>query len=333
MNNLSFVIAINSIFLASFFVFQNILLSIFLVIIALFFHKPANSETKAVANNEIMSTVKTKPKFVGFLPQAFLNIKLNNNSLQQNSLISLLLFIFLDSFFGYKLALFMAFFIFSFLNKLKSEVSYILALIFISINAFFNMLNSPESGNDPAIMAFFFIVIGIIWQVYEYRADPQAELETEENQDSPIFQFSFNNTSLKPYTLLFTVTIISGILLSAGYFLLNNIKTNQISKTNQTQPPKKTKIKYPLTVLNGSETKGLADSAATLLKSKKWDENFIITIGNADNSKYMNTILKYTPNLKSEIPKLAHDLDLELKTTVIGNSSNSGELILILGKY
>ena len=86
-------------------------------------------------------------------------------------------------------------------------------------------------------------------------------------------------------------------------------------------------------MLNGSETKGLADSAATLLKSKKWDENFIITIGNADNSKYMNTILKYTPNLKSEIPKLAHDLDLELKTTVIGNSSNSGELILILGKY
>jgi len=154
-------------------------------------------------------------------------------------------------------------------------------------------------------------------------ADPLTEFKEKmtEEEKSPISDTSSKKNYMWPILLVFIITI----LLLVGVFLYRNetntgnkINVVTLSPTPATAAPEPTRIidlaKYEIEILNGS---GI-DGEASRQKASLTAEGFTISsVGNADNSDYIDTIIK----AKAEVNK---DFIARLKN-VLNSSFTVGE--------
>ncbi|NMB83866.1 hypothetical protein GYA28_01095 [Candidatus Roizmanbacteria bacterium] len=97
------------------------------------------------------------------------------------AVVCLVLFLALEPSLGFNGAIFTVFFLFSHLNKLDSRASFFMALIFLGLTAFLSALGNQKPAEQTAITAYYFMIVGALWQVYEIRKEePETDIQNTE---------------------------------------------------------------------------------------------------------------------------------------------------------
>jgi len=81
----------------------------------------------------------------------------------------LLVFFVAEPLLGFNGSLFTAFFIFSHLNNLESSSAFFMSLIFLGITALLSFFLQEKAAEMTAITAFYFLIVGSIWNITETK--------------------------------------------------------------------------------------------------------------------------------------------------------------------
>lgn len=331
MDSLTIIFILNGVFFISFFLLKNIYIPLILSLLALF----------------ILLFV-SKQKNISSL-RAGLNLQnFNFNSRQNiNLIVCLIIFLVLERFIGFNGALFATFFIFAYLNKLDSRTSFFIALILLVITALFSIGGRTLIAEDVAVMVYYFLVIGVIWQIIEIRQDKSPEIESDiqeiDNQQpeeniiktySPQSEFSLNlftknNVVIAgAFVSLFLIIILFYSLYQKSYVAKKTVIISPVAFV--VTPASKLFQNVPFRILNATQVRGYAASAAATLRASGWDKEFNISIGNYDGTASAN-LLKYTKNLVEKIKLLEKDLNIQVTPIIINQATREAEMTLILG--
>ena len=325
MDSLTIILVLNGIFFISFFLLKNIYVSLFFSLLALFILLFASKK-------------KTIPSFRTSLNLSNFTI---NNSQYLITIACLVVFLVLEKFIGFTGALFATFFIFSYLNKLDSRTSFFIALILLIITALFSIGGRNSIAENVAVMVYYFLVVGVVWQIIELRQDktPETDAANQNPEEIVIKKFSpGSRLSLNFFTKKNVVIIIVSFFFSLSIFLFFFYYTKSIKESAIISPvdltititPKIFK-NIPFNVLNATKIRGHAASAAASLRTSGWDKEFDISIGNYDGTASAN-IVRYTENLTEKIKLLEKDLNIQVTPVIFNEATREAEMILILGK-
>jgi len=155
MNVFSVILITNIFFLFSAFISQNISISLLLSTVLFF------TFSYFVVNGKLKLT------------STHLNIKgLVLSGSRRNyvtTIICLLVFFVAEPLLGFNGSLFTAFFIFSHLNNLESSSAFFMSLIFLGITALLSFFLQEKAAEVTAITAFYFLIVGAIWNITETK--------------------------------------------------------------------------------------------------------------------------------------------------------------------
>ncbi|MEK7078901.1 MAG: LytR C-terminal domain-containing protein, partial [Patescibacteria group bacterium] len=206
---------------------------------------------------------------------------------------------------------------------------------------------------DIAILTYYFLVIGVVWQMIELRnVKPAEEVnpESDENEikivvKKEVFQRrspSYNYIFLKRGVLIISILVFFGFII---ILFVKQIKPPVIKKPvvkQQIVTPIITPIITPilkpvahasLVILNATDIRGLAGSSAATLRKDGWHKEFDISTGNYVGKETLSTnILKYTKNLEDKISLLERSLNIRVTPILLKQATQEAELTLILGK-
>lgn len=312
MDSLTIIFILNGIFFISFFLLKNIYISLTLSLLTLFALLFISKQKKIPSVNDSFR----------------LSIPVLNNSQYVATIVCLVIFLVLEKFIGFNGSLFATFFIFAYLNKLESRTSFFIALILLVITALFSIGGRTRIAEDVAIMVYYFLVVGVVWQIIEIRQEKPDDTEVIKQKLEKII--NKKNFIIIGYSIAFFL----GITLS--YFLYKKIPKSLLVKKPVaiispviTQTPRILK-NIPLSILNATDIRGYAASNAAILRATGWEKEFDISIGNYDGTASAN-ILRYTKNLTEKIKALEKDLKIKVTPIILKQSSREAEMILILG--
>ncbi|MBI5122356.1 hypothetical protein HZA75_00695 [Candidatus Roizmanbacteria bacterium] len=326
MDSLTIIFILNGVFFISFFLLKNIYISLTLSLFTLFILL-------------FVSKKKTIPSL-----RACLNLPsfTFHNSQYLNMIVCLIIFLVLEKFTGFNGALFATFFIFAYLNKLDSRTSFFIALILLVITALFSIGGRNSIAEDVAIMVYYFLIIGVIWQIIEIRQDKFQETNIDSQYLEEIVIKKYTSESIPSLNFLTKKNVILigvSVSLSLIIFLFYSLytKSRPVKESIPISPialtitftPKLFK-NVPFKILNATDIRGYAASTAATLRTSGWGKEFDISIGNYDGTASAS-LLKYTKNLKEKIKLLKKDLKIQITPIIIKQSSHEAEMILILG--
>lgn len=311
MDSLTIIFILNTVFFISFFLLKNIYISLILSLLSLFILL-------------FLSKQKTIPSLRTSLNLSSFTL---NNSQYLNTIVCLIIFLVLEKFIGFNGALFATFFIFAYLNKLDSRTSFFIALILLIITALFSIGGRGSIAEDVAIMVYYFLVVGVVWQIVEIRKDKTQEIEKYALQPS-----SFLNFFTKKNIILIGVSVSFSLIIFLFYSLYTksySVKKPTTIISSITPSPKLFK-NVPFKILNATDIRGYAASTAAILRASNWDKEFNISIDNYDGTASAN-MLRYTKNLAEKIKPLERDLKIQVTPIILNQASREAEMILILG--
>lgn len=326
MDSLTIIFILNGVFFVGFFLLKNIHIPLILSLLTLF----------------VLFFVTKQKKIPTFQTSLKLRGLLSHNNQYVVTIACLIVFIVLEKFIGFNSSLFLAFFIFAFLNKLSSRASFVMALIFFIVTVLFTIGSNIDAAQDMIVLVYYFLVIGVIWQIIERRNEGSTEeiiVDQEEEQVAPI-KFMLQRKSRFNFTINYKAILIIVIvlLLIAIIFLVVNKKPLQVKKKSiaPTVIPAisitPTPLRHvPLVILNGTGISGLANSTANTLRKAGWGNEFDISINNYDGSSSSN-ILQYTKTLEGKIKLLERDLHIQITPIILKDATREAEIKLILGK-
>ena len=326
MDSLTIIFILNGVFFISFFLLKNIYLSLFLSLLTLF----------------ILLFI-SKHKNIPSIPSSFHFSGIDLNKGQYiSTTVCLIIFFVLIKIVGFNSALFTSYFIFAYFNKLGSRESYFVALIILIITAIFSISGNIKAGQDTAILAYYFLVVGVVWQMIELRKEKSSEEnapgdDTESVASSEFIsrRRSYNNFTINYKAILIGIIIL--LFIAIILFVVNR-KPLLVKKTSITPtvapiisvvPTPFTHV--PFTILNATDIRGFAGSSAATLRKAGWDKEFDFTVANYDGTASAN-ILRYTTILKDKIKFLERDLKIQITPIVMKDATRAAEMTLILGK-
>src|SRR3989338_574169 len=239
-----------------------------------------------------------------------------------------IIFLVLEKFIGFNGSLFATFFIFAYLNKLESRTSFFIALILLVITALFSIGGRTRIAEDVAIMVYYFLVIGVVWQIIEIRQDKSDDTEAiKQELDISRPKFSFNFFTKKNNVIIGVIFSIFLVIILFNSFYKKSRLVKKSATPIITQTPRILK-NIPLSILNATDIRGYAASNAATLRTSGWEKEFDISIGNYDGTASAN-ILRYTKNLTEKIKALEKDLKIKVTPIILKQSSREAEMILI----
>ncbi len=328
MDSLTIIFILNGVFFISLFLLKNIFISLGLSLVTLF-------------TLLFVSKKQYIPSFhAGFSASRF---TISNNHYTV-TIACLLIFLLLETFIGFTAALFAAFFIFSYLNKVDSRTSFFVALVLLVITAFLSASGNTRAAEDIAILVYYFLVIGVVWQIIELRKEkPEEEvIPIQKIERVKVISHTFmrhygptNNFFTKKNVIMISVLTFLFFALFFSFFWIRSTMRRQSSIkpiAKQTIAPSPTPFKHvPFAILNATSIRGFAASSAATLRKAGWDDEFDMTIGNYEGSASAN-ILKYTKTLEKKIKLLELDLNIQITPIVIKEATRGAEMTLILGE-
>lgn len=159
MDNFSLIFFINLVFFSSLLLFRNVFIPLIITVgflAAIFW---------LIKNNKLRPEQLQVP-----FP------KINLNSINYISGVAcLVLFLILEKYIGFNSALLSAFFLFSHLNKLDSRAGFSMALIILIITAVLSISKNLKAGQEMAILAYYFLIVGAVWATMELRHEEAEE--------------------------------------------------------------------------------------------------------------------------------------------------------------
>ena len=314
MDSLTIIFILNGVFFIRFFFLKNIYISLALSLLTLFALLFISKQKKIPSVNDSFR----------------LSIPTLNNSQYVMTIVCLIIFLVLEKFIGFNGALFATFFIFAYLNKLESRTSFFIALILLVITALFSIGGRTRIAEDVAIMVYYFLVIGVVWQIIEIRQDKSDDTEAiKQELDISRPKFSFNFFTKKNIVIIGVIFSIFLVMILFNSFYKKSRLVKKSAAPIITQTPKILK-NIPLSILNATDIRGYAASNAATLRTSGWEKEFDISIGNYDGTASAN-ILRYTKNLTEKIKALEKDLKIQVTPIILKQSSREAEMILILG--
>lgn len=78
-------------------------------------------------------------------------------------ILGLIIFIFLEEPIGTNASLFTSFFIFVHLNKLPNRIAFFLALVLLTVTAFFIAARNNIAAEISATITYYFLFVGVMW--------------------------------------------------------------------------------------------------------------------------------------------------------------------------
>lgn len=155
MDNFTSVLFINAVFFITLLISQNFILSSIIVLFILFI---------------LLKSVKIQQE-VYKLEYKLPRIVLRDRH-YITSIISAIAIIILEPFISFYAAIFVGFCLFCRYNKLSNKAPFFVALFLLFLTAVFSLTNDFEASESIATLAYYFLVIGLIWQIYNLRACP-----------------------------------------------------------------------------------------------------------------------------------------------------------------
>lgn len=155
MDTFSFILVLNVVFFITLLISKSVIMSLVFAGICLFILVYLSQNKKI---SDAMSSIPLSARFS--------TVK---NSHYLFTIISLVLFIFLENLIGFNASLIAGFFLFSYLNKLDSQASFIIALSLLILTAFLSISHSLKAAQSTAILTYYFLVIGTIWLMIEVK--------------------------------------------------------------------------------------------------------------------------------------------------------------------
>ena len=150
---------INLVFFASLLLFRNVFIPLIITVVFL------AGIFWLIKNNKLRPEQLQVP---------FPKITLNNLN-YISSIVCLILFLLLEKYIGFNSALLSAFFLFSHLNKLDSRAGFSMALIILIITAILSISKNLKAGQEMAILAYYFLIVGAVWATIELRREEGKE--------------------------------------------------------------------------------------------------------------------------------------------------------------
>lgn len=332
MDSLTIIFILNGVFFISFFLLKNIHIPLILSLITLL----------------VLFFVTKQRKIPTFQASLKLRGILSYNNQYIVTIACLIMLIVLEKFIGFNAALFLAFFIFAFLNRLSSRAGFVMALVFFVVTVLFTISNNTDAAKDMIVLVYYFLVIGVIWQIVEVRkenpGDEEEEMIPEQKKKEKVTVAS--NTFMRQYKSTYNFftkknIAIAGIFIFVClgvvlYFLHLKFGGREypaiISTNTPIITPTSTPLRHvPFIILNATDIRGYAGSSAATLRNAGWDKEFDFTVGNYDGTASAN-ILRYTTVLKDKIKLLESDLDIQVTPIMIKDATRAAEMTLILGK-
>ena len=155
MDTFSFILVLNTVFFITLLISKSVVLSLVLAGICLFILVYLSQNKKI---SDAMSSISLSSRFSAVKDKHYLY-----------TIISLVLFMFLENIIGFNASLITGFFLFSYLNKLDSQASFIIALSLLILTAFLSISHSLKAAQSTAILAYYFLVIGTVWLMIEVK--------------------------------------------------------------------------------------------------------------------------------------------------------------------
>lgn len=328
MDSLTIIFVLNGVFFISLFLLKNIFISLGLSLITLF-------------TLLFVSKKQHIPSFyAGFSASRF---TISNNHYTV-TIACLIIFLILEAFIGFTAALFAAFFIFSYLNKVDSRTSFFVAIVLLVITALLSAGGNNQAAEEIAILVYYFLVIGVVWQLIELRKEkPEEEIiPIQKIERVKVISHTFmrhygptNTFFTKKNIIIMSLSIFLFFTIFFSFFWIRSNRRRQPSTkpiAKQTVAPSPKPFKHvPFAILNATSIRGLAGSSAATLRKAGWDDEFDIAIGNYEGSASAN-ILRYTKILEKKIKLLELDLNIQITPIVMKEATRGAEMILILGK-
>lgn len=327
MDSLTIIFILNGVFFISFFLLKNIYVPLGLSLVTLF-----------------TLLFVFKKKNISSIPFGFQLPSINlDKSHYTTALICFVIFFVLQRLIGFDSALLVTFFIFAHLNKLDSRISFYAVLIIFVITAFLAAGGNTRAAEPLAILAYYLLIIGVVWQIIEYiREGPDMNIVKEEIEQETPAEFisrrkSYNNVNfvVNYKIILIGVSILSflGILFFIIFKKPFDGKKNAIAPTIvpiiSVIPTPFTHV--PFTILNATGIRGFAGSSAATLRKAGWDKEFDFTVGNYDGTASAN-MLRYTVSLEKKVKLLESDLKIQITPIIIKDATREAEMTLVLGK-
>lgn len=332
MDSLTIIFILNGVFFISLFLLKNIFISLALMALSLFIIFFFLRQKK-------IATAKSLIKLPSF------DFK---DGQYVASIICLVVFLILQVLIGFNAALFITFFIFSYVNKLQSRISFIIALVLFVLMAILTSLGNYKMAEDIAILTYYFLVIGVVWQIIELRnVIPAEEINPEPEEDEIKIiakKDIFRKSASYNYIFLKRAVIMISLLVFFGFIIMLFVK--QIMPPVIKKPTVKQQIATPiitpipkqithasLIILNATDIRGLAGSSAAILRRDGWQKEFDISTGNyMGNDTLSANILKYTKNLENKVVHLEQSLNIKVTPILLKQATQEAEFTLILGK-
>ncbi len=294
MSSLSIIFILNGVFFISLFLIKNIFISLALTVFSFFIVLFIPWPKKTATVNATFS---------------FLNLNFKNSQ-YAITVVCLIIFVVLEKFIGFNMALFSVFFIFSYFNRLNSRTGFFIGLTLLALTALLAAGGDTQGTENTATFAYYFLVIAAVWHIIElYR---------------------------EKLVVIFLACIVLFVIIS-GLILVHKKKSDSekqpemVLSTPEATPTTKPFKHIPFMILNGTKINGLAASTAATLRQLAWGEEFDMSIGNNETTVSAN-IMKYTRNLKTKKILLERNLNIQVTPIILYNASREAEMILILGK-
>jgi len=337
MDSLTIIFILNGVFFISLFLLKNIFISLVLAAISLFIILYFLRQKRIASAHSIFNLPSFEFKDSQYI----------------SSTVCLIVFLVLQLLIGFNASLFITFFIFSYVNKLRPRISFIIALVLFVTMALLTALGNYKIAEDIAILTYYFLVIGVVWQIIEIRSiKSSAEINREPNESEikiiakkDVFQqrnASYNHIFLKRSILIICILVFfSFIIIISIKPIIKQVKQPIIKKSvikQQVSTPIVTPILKPIThaslvILNATDTRGLAGSAAAILSKDGWQKEFDISTGNYLGDEILSSnILKYTKNFEDRVPLIERSLNIRVTPVLLKQATQEAELTLILGR-
>lgn len=328
MDSLTVIFILNGVFFISFFLLKNIYIPLGLSLITL-----------------ITLLLVFKKKNISSIPFGFRlpDINFDKNHFT-SAIVCFVIFFVLQRLIGFDSALLVTFFMFAHLNKLDSSISFYIVLIIFVITAFLAAGGNTRTAEPLAILAYYLLIIGVVWQIIEHLTNRSTErgiIEEVIEQNAPAefvsLRKSYNNINITVISKIIFISILVLFLIGIIFFVIYKkpfgIKKIAVAPTiapiiSVIPTPF---IHVPFSFLNATSIRGYAGSSAATLRKAGWDKEFDFTVGNYVGTASAN-ILLYTATLKEKIKLLENELKIQITPIIMNNATREAEIILILGK-
>ena len=317
MDSLTIIFILNGVFFISFFLLKNIYISFGLSLITLF-----------------ALLFFFRKKNISPIPHCFQFPQINiENSHYVSIVVCIVIFLILQGSIGFDFASLVTFFIFAHLNKFNSRVSYYIVLIIIAVSAFLTAGGNARIAEPLAVLAYYLLIIGAVWQIIEHITEKGAE-------EGVLFESQkklYHNSKFLMDMIIVLISVLVLVILCMILFFVYN-RPSKIERDNFT--PAVIRVAsvvptpfshVPFAILNATDIRGYSGVSMNKLHKAGWNKEFDLKVGNYKGTASAN-ILRFTPTLKNKIKLLENDLKIKVTHIMMKDTTRSAEMTLILGK-